>query len=192
MQEQADWYRYTLELPLLHAPGSYAAYCSATVNLLGGVVRHATGEWLVDLFARDIARPLQFGPYAVNLGHNGDMYFAGGLRLRPRDFLKLGETFLRGGVWNGRRVVPRAWVAAATRPRAKLNNGNTDGYNWWIQEIGGAATYAAGGNGGQFVYVIPDRDLVVAFTGGGYGQFRLMQGLAEELLREYVLPAAAP
>ncbi len=192
MQGTADWYRHILELPVLHPAGTFAAYCSGTVNLLGGVVRHATGAWLVDLFADRIARPLQFGRYAVNLGHNGDMYFAGGLRLRPRDFLKLGQTFLAGGVWNGRRVVPEAWVRAATQPHARLNNGSTDGYNWWIQEIGGARTYNAGGNGGQFVYVVPDRDLVVAFTGGGYGQFGLMHGFAEQLLAQFVLPAASP
>lgn len=53
-------------------------------------------------------------------------------------------------------------------------------------------TYSAGGNGGQFAYVVPERDLVVSFTGGGYGQFGVMQGFAEQLLREFVFPAAAP
>ena len=189
---QPDWYAYTLDLPLLHAPGTFAAYCSATMNLAGGVVRRATGRWLPDLFAELIAGPLQIERYALNLAPDGDQYMAGGIRLRPRDFIKLGQAFLDGGTWNGRRLVGAAWVERATSPHAVLNNGNTDGYNWWIKEIGGVHTFAAGGAGGQFVYVAPKLDLVVAFTGGTYGNFRLAQKFAEELLTSYVFPAAKP
>ena len=191
MQSQArDWYRYTLDLPVAHPAGSYAAYCSATINLLGGVLRRATSAWLTDLFDAEIARPLGIARYALNLGPNDDLYLAGGLRLRPRDFLKLGQAFLDGGIWNGKRVVSGRWVQAATSPRAKLNNGSTDGYNWWLREIGGVKTFSAGGNGGQFVVVAPALDLAVAFTGGMYGSFVFAHRTADELLMRYVFPAA--
>jgi hypothetical protein len=119
MQSQPrDWYAYTLDLPVAHPAGTHAAYCSATINLLGGVVRHATSAWLTDLFDAQIAQPLGISRYALNLGPNLDMYFAGGLRLRPRDFLKLGQAFLDGGVWNGKRVVSAGWVPSRKpRPR---------------------------------------------------------------------------
>ena len=116
------------------------------------------------------------------------------MRLRPRDFLKLGQLFLDGGIRKGRRVVSEKWVAQATAPQTKLNNGNTDGYNWWIKDLRAGDrtvhTYSAGGNGGQFVVVAPQLDLVVAFTGGTYGNFLLAQRFAEELLTTYVFPAA--
>jgi CubicO group peptidase (beta-lactamase class C family) len=192
--KQPDWYRYTLDLPLLHEPGTYAAYCSATVNLLGGVLRRATGSWLPDLFAEQIAAPLGIDHYAINLAPDGDAYLGGGLRLRPRDFLKLGQLFLDRGSWKGRRVVAEKWVSQATSPRSKLNNGNVDGYNWWIQDlrVGDRTvhTYSAGGNGGQFVVVAPELDLVAAFTGGTYGSFLLAKRFEEELLTRYVFPAA--
>jgi CubicO group peptidase (beta-lactamase class C family) len=190
MQSQPrDWYAYTLDLPVAHPAGTHAAYCSATINLLGGVVRHATSAWLTDLFDAQIAQPLGISRYALNLGPNLDMYFAGGLRLRPRDFLKLGQAFLDGGVWNGKRVVSAGWVQSATSPHAKLNNGSSDGYNWWLREIGGVKTFSAGGNGGQFVVVAPALDLAVAFTGGMYGGFGFAQKTADELLTNYIFPA---
>jgi CubicO group peptidase (beta-lactamase class C family) len=191
MQSQArDWYRYTLDLPVAHPAGSFAAYCSATMNLLGGVVRAATKARLTDLFDAQIAQPLGIARYALNLGPNSDMYFAGGLRLRPRDFLKLGQVFLDRGKWKGKRVVSESWVKAATSPHALLNNGSTDGYNWWLREIGGVRTYSAGGNGGQFLIVAPELDLVVAFTGGMYGNFAYAQKTTDELLTRYLFPAA--
>ena len=188
--QERDWYRYTLDLPVAHPAGTYAAYCSGTINLVGGVVRAATRARLTDLFDAQLARPLGIARYAINLGPNSDMYFAGGLRLRPRDFLKLGQVFLSGGTWNGKRVVSEGWIKSATAPHAVLNNGNTDGYNWWLRQIGSVRTYSAGGNGGQFVVVAPELDLVVAVTGGMYGNFAFAQKTVDDLLTRYLFPAA--
>jgi len=64
---QPDWYKYTLDLPLQHPPGEFAAYCTATINLLGGVLRNATRSWLPDLLRQYITDPLEFHRYHVNL-----------------------------------------------------------------------------------------------------------------------------
>ncbi len=120
----------------------------------------------------------------------------GGLYLRPRDFIKLGQLFLQGGVWRGRRVISKDWVEQATVHHTRLNNGNSDGYNWWLREmrVGEQSyrTYGAGGNGGQTVTVIPELDLVVMFTGGNYGDRRTWNKFAQELLPQYILAAASP
>ena len=94
MQEQdkqPDWYKYTLDLPLLRDRGGNAAvYCSAGMNLVGGIIQQATGLWLPDFSDENVAGPMQIQHYYWNLMTNGEGYAAGGLRLRPRDALKLG------------------------------------------------------------------------------------------------------
>jgi len=92
-----------------------------------------------------------------------------GIRLRGRDLLKLGQLFLQRG-WSGERsVVPESWVDEATRPRFTwrqdygAQKSVTYGMLWWVSDASPPAFFAWG-YGGQFVYVVPSRDLVVVAT----------------------------
>jgi CubicO group peptidase (beta-lactamase class C family) len=175
MQEQTaepDWWRYTLRLPMVRDPGSAAVYCSASPNLLGAVLRGATGESIPRLFHRLVAEPLGIRRYHMPLSPTGEAYLGGGIYLLPRDFLKLGQMMLDGGVWKGRRVVGQKWVQRSTSPLRDLA-GIRYGYLWWIIDFPhrgrSVRAFFAGGNGGQVVMGIPELDLVVAFLGGNYG-----------------------
>ncbi|MCP3100050.1 beta-lactamase family protein [Myxococcus sp. K15C18031901] len=195
--QEGDWYTYTLNLPMGRAPGEpKAVYCSAGINLLGGVVRNATGTWLPEHFLRTLASPLGIRHYAMNLMPDGEAYLGGGLSLRPRDALKLGQLYLAGGVWNGQRVVARQWVERSVAKHSEMEPGRTYGYAWWRHElrVGGRvyAEYEAGGNGGQYVMVVPELDLTVVFTGANYAQFNIWKTFREELLPRYILAAARP
>jgi CubicO group peptidase (beta-lactamase class C family) len=198
--EQSDWYRYTLNLPMVRdSGGTTAIYCSAGLNLVGGVAERVSGKWNADLFYEYIAKPLQFGEYHLNLTPTGSVYTGGGAYLRPRDQLKLGQLYLAGGLWNGRRVIRRSWVEQSTVPHATFIKPVIDidvnhqyGYGWHIHRftVGGREyrEYAAEGNGGQFVMVIPDLDMVIAVNGGGYGNSNWYRwGL--EVLPTYLIPA---
>jgi CubicO group peptidase (beta-lactamase class C family) len=98
---EPDWWRYTLDLPMAHEPGVRYAYCSANMNLVGGALTIATKTWLPEFFDQTVARPLDFGRYYWNLTSTDDGYLGGGAWLRPRDLLKVGQTYLDGGVWRG-------------------------------------------------------------------------------------------
>lgn len=194
-----DWYKYTLDLPMARDPGGdQAVYCSAGINLLGGIVRNATHTWLPDFFYESVAKPLQIRTYHWNLMPNGDGYAGGGLYLRPRDQLKLGQLYLNGGVWNGKRVVRKDWVEKSISPQSTfgktLGADHDYGYGWHLYhfEVGDHSyhAYAAGGNGGQIVMAIPDLDLVVGFTGGAYGEFTKWYKWQTELVPQFIIPAA--
>lgn len=189
MQQQSaepDWYRFTRALPRLHAPGTTYSYCSGGINLVGEVIADATHSWIPAFFDRAVARPLGINHFAMNLMPTGDAYAGGGLQLRPRDLLKFGQLYLDGGVWNGTRVVGADWVARSTARHSDRSDGSTDGYGWHrhVLRVGGRAyeTYEAGGNGGQFVVVVPDLALVVATTAGSYGQYSAWRRIREELV----------
>ncbi len=195
---ERDWYRFTLDLPMAQAPGAdKAVYCSAGINLLGGVVRNATGRRLTDLFQEWIAEPMQMRGHHINLMPDGDAYLAGGIHMRPRDMLKLGQLYLDGGVWNGQRLVDRDWIEASVKRHTTFGANHDYGYAWHLHTFhvddadGGRdfAAYAAEGNGGQFVIVVPHLELVVAITAGNYGQFPVWYPL-QELVSQYVIPAA--
>src|SRR4029450_6869391 len=113
---QPDLWKYTLDLPMVHEPGERYAYCSANMNLVGGALTVATKTWLPEFFDRTVARPLGVGRYHWNLTPTDDGYLAGGSWLLPRDLLKVGQAYLDGGVWRGRRIVPKGGIAEATRP----------------------------------------------------------------------------
>lgn len=197
--EQPDWYKFTLDLPMARDPGGkQAQYCSAGMNLIGGVLRNSTGTWIPDFFYEYLATPLEFGSYHLNLTPTGDVYMGGGFRLRPRDELKLGQLYLSRGVWNGRRVISSKWVDESVQTHSTfgviIDDAVDDyGYGWHIFHATAAGRvyrgYSAGGNGGQFVIVIPELDLVVGFNGGSYGNFPAWIRWSTNLVPQYVIPA---
>jgi CubicO group peptidase (beta-lactamase class C family) len=191
---QPDWYKYTLDLPMACEPGERAVYCTAGIHLLGGIVQNVTGTWLPDFLYEQFARPLDIRQYHLNLGPLDNAYMGGGIQMRPRDFMKLGQLFLSGGRWRGRQVVSKQWVERATRPHSSVHAKNDYGYTWWIREYRvGETTYRAfraAGNGGQDLTVIPDLDLVVMFAGGNYNQGPIWWRWGDELLPHSILPAA--
>jgi CubicO group peptidase (beta-lactamase class C family) len=185
----ANWWKYTLDLPMAHAPGTHYAYCSANINLAGAMLTLGTNTWLPELFDTTVARPLQFREWHWNVMPNGEGYAGGGVFMRPRDLLKVGQTFLDGGVWNGKRIVSAAWVKDSTAPHVRVSPQTTglhgdafaenyvegyDSYAWHPAPLkSGNHTYdgyLANGNGGQLLIVVPKLDLAVAFTAGNYGQ----------------------
>jgi CubicO group peptidase (beta-lactamase class C family) len=207
-KNQPDWWKYTLDLPMAHEPGTRYAYCSANSNLVGAVLKAATGTPLPELFDRWVARPLDFGRYYWNLMPTGDGYLGGGAFIRPRDLLKVGQAFADGGVWRGRRIVDASWVDRSTKPYVQVSPATTgldkekfpefygegeDAWGWHLNKLrSGERTYRqyeATGNGGQLVMVIPELDLVVVFTAGNYGQGGIWSRFRGEIVAQEIIPA---
>jgi len=188
-QDEPDWYKYTLDLPMADDPGTNAIYCSANSNLIGAVLSAATGETLLDLFADLIARPLELSRYYLGLQPTGEPYLGGGAQWLPRDFMKLGQVMLSGGTWNGHRLVSEEWVAESTKAQVKIGDRGY-GYQWWINEYpygdGTVHAFFAAGNGGQIVMGIPELDLLIAFYGGNYSDAVLYRA-QNVLIPEYIL-----
>jgi CubicO group peptidase (beta-lactamase class C family) len=195
--EEPDWYRFTLRLPMAYEPGTKAIYCSANPNLLGDVISRKAGAPLPELFDRLLARPLQFGRYALWLQPNGAPFMGGGVQILPRDFLKIGQLMLDGGTWHGKRLLSREYVARSISPLFPIGTrGRKYGYLWWAYDAQyhGRPIHAfyALGNGGQIVMGVPDLDLVVVFMGGNYGDVPLLLSKTNPYVPESILPAVAP
>ena len=207
-KREPNWWKYTLDLPLGHEPGARYAYSSAGMNLMGAALTVGTRTWLPEFFDRTIARPLEFGTYFWNLMPTDEGYLAGGAYIRPRDLIKIGQVYLDGGTWNGARIVDSAWVTLSTSPHVDVSPATTgmsaeefpnyylesqDGFAWHLYQtrVGERAyrEYEANGNGGQFVIVIPELELVVTFTAGNYGQGGIWGRWRDNIVGATIIPA---
>ena len=199
-----DWVKFTLDLPIKgfapwatkpkDAPyGRSFSYCTAGVFTLGAALTKATHMPVEDFIQKNLFDPLGIQekqwPYSpLGLAQTG-----GGLRLRSRDFLKLAQLYLNGGVWNAKRIVPAAWVQASTQPHAQIDENTNYGYLWWLRtfEAGGRSVsgYLMQGNGGNKVAVFPELEMVAVVTSTLYGT-RGMHEQTDRILTEFVLAAA--
>ena len=108
----------------------------------------------------------------------------GELRMRPHDMAKIGHLYLNEGQWDGKQIVPSAWVKASTRKHISATLQDGYGYQWWVADN---SVYMALGYAGQFIFVIPEQALVVAFTSDlEERDFYVPQ----TLLNDFVIPAA--
>jgi CubicO group peptidase (beta-lactamase class C family) len=164
-----DHVQYLLDRAHAALPGDMFTYNSAAAHMLGVVLQDAAGTPLpryaaVHLFAALATDTVGWEPL-----DRGTVNGGAGVALRGRDLLKFGQLFLQRG-WSGNAsVVPEAWVDSVTRPQFAWRETMgplqrvTYGMLWWVSDASPAAFFAWG-YGGQFVYVVPSRDLVVVAT----------------------------
>lgn len=187
-----DGDRFALEQPIVAPPGRIYTYSGGATALLGAVVRKTTGQPL-DQFAREaLLGPLGITDFEwVGMAAKGPAA-ASGARMRPRDMLKLGQLVLAKGQWNGREIVPAPWIADSIAPHIHGAGVYFYGYQWWLgrslvdrREV----SWIAGvGLGGQRIFIVPERDLVVVTTAGMY-RSPLQGPVPLEILNQYVLRA---
>jgi CubicO group peptidase (beta-lactamase class C family) len=91
----------------------------------------------------------------------------GGLNLRTRDYARIGQLVLNNGLWNGQQIVPADWIAQSTRPSAP--GGAMYGYQWWIPDNPTSGEVMAQGVYGQYLYINPALDVVIAINSADRG-----------------------
>ena len=177
MEDAPDRDRYILSRPIVAAPGTKWIYCGGAVALLAALIARGSGMTLQDFARQALFEPLGITAVAWHAGRDGVAMAASGLRLRPRDLLRIGTLVLANGAWQGRQVVPRAWLDASFRPAiATAFAGIAYGRLWYLGEAAapgrdGPHRWMAGfGNGGQRLWLMPDAGLAVAILCGNYNR----------------------
>ena len=195
MEAAPDRYRYILERPMAADPGAKWTYCGGATALLGRLIAKGTGEPLLAYCSRVLFQPMGFGPVAWAKGQDGEYRAASGLRLLPRDLLKIGELVRAGGLWNGDPIVPRDWLKRSLTPAITLEDGRRYGYHWYFGASAPAQSqrlerWVGGiGWGGQRLYLFPALDLVVAQNCGNYHKPGTEQRRVNDaIITEIVLP----
>jgi CubicO group peptidase (beta-lactamase class C family) len=188
-----DWVEQFLANPsntLVYEPGNVFMYTSGASHTMSAILQKATSRKLSEYAAEKLFKPLGIARYDWADDQNGITFGNSWLRLRPIDMAKFGYLYLNNGNWNGKQVIPADWVERSTRKHietkgVQINAAEQDGYGYffWMNGFGG---YSVHGYGGQFVFVIPEMDLVAVFT-GGYDDD--VFDTSYTLMRDYILPA---
>lgn len=197
LASEADPIRYILSKPIAKPPDAVWTYNGGGTDLLGHILERVSSKPL-EAFAREVLfQPLGITDFEWrNYPANGKIAPAVGLRLRPRDAAKIGQMVLNRGTWNGKQIVSPEWIDQSVRPRFQAIGYFSGlffyGQQWWlgrsIAQGNEVKWIAAMGSGGQRIFVVPERDLVVMTTSGLYFQPRQGDG-ALDMMANYILPS---
>jgi CubicO group peptidase (beta-lactamase class C family) len=191
-----DWVRFTLDLPIRGYPdweprpedspyGRSFSYCTGGVVVLGELVARAVGEPLPSYAQTHLFNPLNIKAPEWQRTPTGGAMTGGGLGLRSRDLLKLGQLYLNGGTWNGNRILSEEWIQASVTPRAQINEGQAYGYLYWLSRYANQYSYYMTGMGGNRMHVFPDLDLVAVITSINFRESDMHQ-LSDQVIENIV------
>ena len=188
----SDPVRYILSKPVVTEPGTSFYYNGGGVDLLGEIIRIASGIPVNGFSGQHLFGPMDFEQYAWQRLPSGLVCAHGDIYLRPRDMAKFGALFLNNGVWKGTRLISEDWVQKSIEEYISLPWISwTDGYGylWWLKtyhsEDEEFESFFAEGWGGQKIVVFPGLDMVVVFTGANY----MSTPPCDEILTLHILPA---
>jgi CubicO group peptidase (beta-lactamase class C family) len=190
-----DPVRVFLELPVPDIPGTHFVYSTPGTFMLSAIVQKVTGQTVLDYLRPRLFEPLGIASPTWDASTQGVSLGGKGLNLRTEDIARFGQLYLQRGQWNGRQVVPAAWVDEATSiqtangsdPSSDWNQGY--GYQFWRCRPG---FFRGDGAFGQFCIVMPQFDAVVAITSGTGDMQMVMNQVWDRILPAFnasALPA---
>ena len=188
MAETSDWVRYVLDRPMSDEPGTKFVYNSGGSHLLSGIITNITGQSAEAFAADNLFSKIgiynwewESDPNAINIG-------GWGLNMHPVDMAMFGYLYLNNGLLNGEQIISEDWVKKSTTSHLHLY-----GYQWWVwpedmleDHPEAYGMYYAAGGGGQYIFIIPNINMIVVSTAenlGGYGN------AGYDILFDYILPA---
>jgi CubicO group peptidase (beta-lactamase class C family) len=192
MERSTDWIKFILDRPMSNAPGSAFNYNSGNPHLLSAIITKLTG-----MSTLDYAKAKLFGPLGINdvsWPHDPQGISVGGygLYLLPRDMAKIGYLYLRNGAWEGKQLLPSAWIDKVTHATVDMHLQPELRYSNLFWVLPDKHIYMAVGYHRQVIMVFPDLDVVAVTTGRGfYPLGELADYISSSVKSDRALPADA-
>lgn len=193
--QAADSVSFVVSQPLASTPGTSFTYNTGVTHMVGEVINGATGMNMDDYTNTHLFNDMNITNFSWNRHADGTVLAGSGLNITPRDMAKIGQLMLNEGAWNGSELVSADWVEQSTLPQANMTStptANGYGYFWWLRDFAlenntTTPAFFAAGYGGQYIYVLPELDMVVVFTSGNYGTGT--QTLPHTLMDDDIMPS---
>lgn len=173
-RQPRGWDKFYLDRPMLREPGTHFLYDSGGVILMSAMLKNRTGMHADQYAEKYLFKPLQITQKFWFKNQEGHPHTGGGLSLKPRDTAKFGLLYLNKGRWGKEQVVPEAWIRESFIKRVDFGTTRQRtigyGYLWWIltpdpDGNGNDHIYAAMGFRAQYIFIIPEHDMVVVING---------------------------
>jgi CubicO group peptidase (beta-lactamase class C family) len=192
MEHAKDRYRFVLEQPLVDEPGTKWIYNGGAVAVIAKLIADGVGK-PIDAYANEkLFKPLGINSYEWIRGADGVPSAASGLRLTIHDLAKIGQLILDKGKFNGREIVPDAWLRESFKPRSSMPYDELRyGFFWVLAPASWGDPPALVwhlGNGGQMLRVSLKTGVITVVFAGNYNQTDNWK-LPVKIIWEFVVPA---
>lgn len=185
-----EWVRTYLSQKMAALPGTLYAYDSIDTYLLSAMVQRVEGKTVMELLRERIFGPMHITQAYWEESPEGISCGGWGLYMQLESMAKFGQLLVQCGQWAGRQLVPEAWVGEMLTRQVDVPNGTKYGLHIW--QCPYPSMWRADGAYGEYIYVLPERDMVVAITqcmrGNGNQEHKWVYTLARSA-RDEVLSA---
>jgi CubicO group peptidase (beta-lactamase class C family) len=156
-------------------PGEYFEYNNYNPLLVGLILERSTGMPVARYLQERLWKPMGMeadGSWSLDSTTSGFEKMESGLNARARDFARFGMLFAKEGKWEGRQLISRGWIEESTRRDTSTDPSSEYQYFWWVNtpDGGGTPHFSARGKYGQYIYVAPEKDLVIVRLGKEEGE----------------------
>jgi CubicO group peptidase (beta-lactamase class C family) len=155
-------------------PGEYFEYNNYNPLLVGLILERATGMSVSRYMEEKLWKPMGMeadGSWSLDRTQSGFEKMESGVNARARDFARFGMLFARAGDWEGRQLISRGWVEESTRADTRTDPSLEYQYFWWVDTPDDKTShFSARGKYGQYIYVAPEKDLVIVRLGKEEGE----------------------
>ncbi|MDF2544878.1 MAG: beta-lactamase [Herbinix sp.] len=185
MFRSKNWISFITDIAMADVPGTKFVYKEWDVMLLSAVINKATGMGTYDFCDRYLYKPLdiisgRWGESPCGVAYTIIPGYEENSDLSARDLAKIGRLFLQGGMYQGKQIVSKEYVAQAIAP-SKQNSGY--GLLWWLFDDG----YACRGYGGQEVTVIPEYKAVAVVQATPTPQSKSYGDIVQRFVRDILV-----
>jgi CubicO group peptidase (beta-lactamase class C family) len=168
------WLNYAITRPMAKKPFTVFKYNSGCPMIVAAIIEKATKMKLDEFAKKYLFVPLQIKTFRWQKDSIGFCHAGGGLYLKPMDMMKIGIMVMNYGKWENRQIISENWIRKATSSYLPTSfDISTYGYFWWIRErnttgVKTTRVVTAEGAGGQKMYILPEYQLIIAFTERNY------------------------
>ena len=179
-----NWVETFLSKPVVNKPGEVFAYDSMVTYMISAIVQKVTGKTVLKYLKEKLFGPMgitevnwEISPEGINTG-------GWGLHIQSESLAKVGQMWLDGGVWDGKQLVSKEWIEQMGTKHA---NGGDYGYGYQVWMCKYPSAVRADGALGQYVIVVPQKDVVIVLTEASFTNGKPQRGL----IWDKFLPALA-
>ncbi len=194
MYPTKNWVDFTLNLPIdkTKFAGKQWDYFTAGCIILGDIIHKSVPNGLEKYADKTLFKPLNITKYKWQFTPQNVANTAGSLQLSSLDYAKFGQLYKNQGIWNGKQILSKKWVAKSLSHQMTISEGEFYGYLFWNKtyKVNGLdyEVYYSAGNGGNRIYIFKDQPIVIVITSTAYNT-PYGEKQVEKIMQEYLISA---